>query len=609
MYKLTDDDFDKIGYIWHQVAHNLTEPLTVSGQLNFGAEDGGADGICFVMQDQCAAGSGVAVGGGIGYSGMKGKSIAVEFDTYQNTNNAASNQDNHDPEYDHVAIVQMGNPDHGNLLNTGFPTPIPISADPSNLNVEDGNWYDFKIIITPSSIPTTIRLQVYFDNAQRIDQTVTNIFTDNPYVFWGFSSSTGGSKNRQLVLIDSTSSSVLKDTTVCLTETPSIQVFLPSLEGIFKGKNIALNRPTVVSSIEGNDNATYSGNFAVDDDNLNTSPTRWSSNVSNNEWIYVDLGYEFDVDSVVIRWQESYAQGYKIQFSTDGTNWLDNGQVYVGQFGVDIRPTTGPGTQGARYVRILCITPPSNGYGNSIYNIRVLGSANYTWSPDNGTIDDIHSASPTFTPVLTDPDNTVQSFAYTVTIPDPCLSQSIQSFTIINNCALPVTFLSFEVLDHTKSRELKWATMDEQHAANFSIEKSIDGTNFSWIGTLPASNKAGTHMYSFTDGSALNGTAYYRIVQYDLNGSANIYSNIQAITHVSREVFLYPNPTSGFLTVKTSMEGKIEYQVFNAIGQSVFYNVAEGAEYTIDLSAFVSGTYTLMITGTSNRFIKQLIKQ
>ncbi|MBC7450986.1 MAG: hypothetical protein H7259_05820, partial [Cytophagales bacterium] len=158
IYKLTSNVNDQLGYIWNKQVHDLTKPLTVEGQFLFssGAHDG-ADGICFVMQDQCAAGSGISVGGGIGYSGMKGKSIAVEFDTYENINNGASNQDNHDPAFDHAAIVQMGIVDHGNPVNTVFPTPVLMNA--ANQDVEDGNWHDFKIIYTPGGA-----FQVYFDN-------------------------------------------------------------------------------------------------------------------------------------------------------------------------------------------------------------------------------------------------------------------------------------------------------------------------------------------------------------------------------------------------------------------------------------------------------------
>ncbi|HEX9017239.1 MAG TPA: discoidin domain-containing protein, partial [Chloroflexota bacterium] len=78
--------------------------------------------------------------------------------------------------------------------------------------------------------------------------------------------------------------------------------------------NLALNRPAVASSLE---SSSYPASNAVDG---NTS-TRWSSQFSDPQWIYVDLGSSYNISSVTLMWETAYASAFQIQVSSDATNW------------------------------------------------------------------------------------------------------------------------------------------------------------------------------------------------------------------------------------------------------------------------------------------------
>jgi endoglucanase Acf2 len=78
--------------------------------------------------------------------------------------------------------------------------------------------------------------------------------------------------------------------------------------------NLSYGRPVYASSQNGNDAAEY----AVD----GLDNTRWQAgNTDENEWLYVDLGKEADIDHVYIHWEAAYAKAYEIQFSNDEENW------------------------------------------------------------------------------------------------------------------------------------------------------------------------------------------------------------------------------------------------------------------------------------------------
>jgi hypothetical protein len=201
-FQLTPDLNDQAGEIWYTTQVSLANRFDISFELYLGNKvySVGADGICFVFQQQSVnAGSN---GGGMGYGGIT-PSLAIEFDTYQNA---------WDPAYCHTAIEKNGDVDHTD--NSGNNLAGPVQLSPSNPNLPDGNWHNVEIIWNP----VTDSLSMYFDCAFRIGykgDVVTSIFGGNPNVYWGFTGGTGGSDNTQEVCVGNSYLNNLRDTSVC----------------------------------------------------------------------------------------------------------------------------------------------------------------------------------------------------------------------------------------------------------------------------------------------------------------------------------------------------------------------------------------------------------
>ncbi len=491
-YRLTEALNSRAGSVWYKLQHDLHDPLNIQGQMYFGTDDAGADGIAFVLQNNCLAAG--TSGGGIGYAGMPGQSIAVEFDTYENIA-GSGDQDNHDPTYDHLAIQRLGNVDHAHPTNNLFG---PVQMHASKTNVEDGIWYNFQI----SYDPITHQLNVYFDNTLRASITydlMNDIFGGNPYVYWGFTASTGGFYNEQRVYINaSLSTYALTDFTTC---SDPVWVNLPPLTK-FTGTNVALNKSSFSSSNE------HGGvpPSAVVDGNMST---RWSSQYTDNEWIYIDLGSGHDIDSVVLYWEGAFGRQYSIQTSVDALSWVDQYTETNGDGGkdrIDFSATS------IRYVRMLGIQR-ALGYGYSLWEFQVFGKPKYIWGPDDGSISDIYSASPTFTPAVTT--------TYTVTIPDPCSGPVYYDMTVTVDCSvLPVTLLSFEAMLTGTKATVSWVTTQEINTAFFTVLRSSDGIYFTPVGTVEAAGNTGSiRYYTFNDPEAVSGTVYYKLIGTDRDGS------------------------------------------------------------------------------------------
>ncbi|MFB9075954.1 family 16 glycosylhydrolase [Flavobacterium procerum] len=132
--------------------------------------------------------------------------------------------------------------------------------------------------------------------------------------------------------------------------------------------NLALAKTATASTEE---NATLSANKATDGD---ATATRWASSFANaTEWIYVDLGSNYNLNRVVLKWEAAYATQYKVQLSSD--NVFTESETISTQTasdgGTDDLTVSGTG----RYLRILCTAKALAPYGYSLYEIEAYGSA------------------------------------------------------------------------------------------------------------------------------------------------------------------------------------------------------------------------------------------
>jgi len=132
-------------------------------------------------------------------------------------------------------------------------------------------------------------------------------------------------------------------------------------ELMFEIKDPYLEKKTaVVSSSASSDLTAYK---AIDGNLV----TRWASNPSDPQWIYIDFTKQRSFDKVTLYWHTNYATQYQIQISDDGINWTLIYTQTAGDGGVD---TINVGVKAARYVRMYGIQS-SAGAGYSLYEFEV----------------------------------------------------------------------------------------------------------------------------------------------------------------------------------------------------------------------------------------------
>ncbi len=111
-------------------------------------------------------------------------------------------------------------------------------------------------------------------------------------------------------------------------------------------------------------------------------------------------------------------------------------------------------------------------------------------------------------------------------------TSSTAAFTLLTDFTLlPVVFTSFTVSKAANGVAVQWTTAQEINADAFLVERSEDGRNWRTMGSVKAAgNSTNTQNYLYTDRTAVNKIAYYRIRQVDLDGKFT-FSEIKAITN------------------------------------------------------------------------------
>ncbi len=118
------------------------------------------------------------------------------------------------------------------------------------------------------------------------------------------------------------------------------------------------------------------------------------------------------------------------------------------------------------------------------------------------------------------------------------------------NCAfspLPVELVSFQASAAEGNVAINWSTATEQNSDRFVVERSQDGSYFEEIATVQAAgNSTSYRNYTVVDDASFFGNNYYRLRQWDLNGSQT-ESTITAVYMQGdgATIKVYPNPGTG----------------------------------------------------------------
>lgn len=216
------------------------------------------------------------------------------------------------------------------------------------------------------------------------------------------------------------------------------------------------------------------------------------------------------------------------------------------------------------------------------------------------------------------PDTWEQTTATLQVVVDPEVTATASGFTSFSDYSvgeaggLPIQLSSFagETIAG-QGVQLKWATRSEINSYGFFVQrrKDSDSTFVELQGSFIAGHGTTTvpQQYSYIDGTATQGTWFYRLRQVDLDGSGRLTESISVIVtpgaaaEIPSQFTLdqnYPNPFNPSTTIRYGLPqaSPVTLTIFDLLGNTVA-NIVAGVqvagyhEVHYDASALASGVY------------------
>ncbi|MBL4861476.1 MAG: T9SS type A sorting domain-containing protein, partial [Crocinitomicaceae bacterium] len=172
---------------------------------------------------------------------------------------------------------------------------------------------------------------------------------------------------------------------------------------------------------------------------------------------------------------------------------------------------------------------------------------------------------------------------------------------------LPIELIEFNATVVGDNVELNWVTVSELNNDFFTIEKTINGIDFEYVGTVKGVGTSdATNYYDLLDLRPHSGVSYYRLKQTDFNGaykySEVIAVNFEQVSETSLVTELFPNPSYGFATFTFNGESNqsLNVSVINQLGAVVIKqnHTSTDADWpcTISTKTLANGMYQVIFT-------------
>ena len=183
-----------------------------------------------------------------------------------------------------------------------------------------------------------------------------------------------------------------------------------------------------------------------------------------------------------------------------------------------------------------------------------------------------------------------------------------QSFT--TEQILPVVLISYTARMEQNFVALQWSTSTEINNHHFEILRAQNGKDFELIGTVDGNGtSAERNKYIFYDKLPLSGMNYYRLVQFDNDGSSEKFGIKQVRFVPSDQNIIYPNPAIKEATVSFA-PGTSLVEITDINGKIIqSLNILPAATQTsIPVHQLPSGTYFVRMKTQGEMLVKKLVK-
>jgi len=182
----------------------------------------------------------------------------------------------------------------------------------------------------------------------------------------------------------------------------------------------------------------------------------------------------------------------------------------------------------------------------------------------------------------------------------------------VGQTPLPIELIYFNAIPkNNRTVNLNWQTASEINNDYFTVQRSLNGTDWENVTTVDGSENSSTTLtYTSVDITPYKGISYYRLKQTDFDGQFE-YSQIRSVNlnDVSNnEIKIYPNPVKSgenlFYSIGPNLK-LISIEIIGSTGEVI--NKGLSLNDSINLSNLASGIYYIKFYTVDNVFIKKIV--
>ncbi|RYZ56391.1 MAG: T9SS type A sorting domain-containing protein [Sphingobacteriales bacterium] len=320
--------------------------------------------------------------------------------------------------------------------------------------------------------------------------------------------------------------------------------------------------------------------------------TGWSSLVDNNGLLIANVKPQAGTNAGTYNVAFTRNTG-SIRSSASGIPYLDRNYLIngpsTGNFDVQFFFTTAE------------MTALQNAYPGSIASLNVTRQTGATCQPTFAAANGTNS-------LLAQTDNGTAGSVNWITATTPGFSNF---YLMMGSNPLVADLGEVNAVNAGSRNRVDWTTLSEQQGDFFEVERSLDGSNFSKIGTVNGKGRAAT--YSFWDNSAAEGVNYYRLKLTDVSGTY-AYSKVVNATVKNANtltVEAFPNPVKEVLNIKVygNAGANATISLTDVTGKVISIMSVKDNAATFNMNGLAAGVYLVKYTDGSNSQSIKINKQ
>lgn len=162
---------------------------------------------------------------------------------------------------------------------------------------------------------------------------------------------------------------------------------------------------------------------------------------------------------------------------------------------------------------------------------------------------------------------------------------------------LPIKLIKWDAHVEAENILLQWQIEDESTYKSYTVEKSVNGTDFYPVGLPVEKQPVANQLYKIKDVAAFAGINYYRLKVTGLNNQVS-YSGTVSIKVTGKEkIMVYPNPSHEKIFIKIPTTSSISRIAIVHIGGSVieWLTPANQTTVSVNINHLSPGVYFLKI--------------